>query len=342
MRAGRVFVLIVLAFLPAALAQAGPPAVKTQIRLDADGGFVAVAEEVTAAGAVIDTFRSGDLTLKVIGSPGSAVKAQRVADRKGRRDGVKLELSTSRPKKLADVDAYARTGRTVVGDLIALGMPGEEARAQFGDMDVADPAAAAATRRLSSTVLDAESLAALTAPTPSSTRPYDTQCASVSYQNGLIEGYGCSTLYLVAASGGDWWFNNKYKFSARSKDPTFWLCIPGTCPWRLYEVGWSLGWSTNNVVYDWEPSATVDQGGCSPMTLGATYHGFGISISGTVCPRKMQPWNLSGRRSGAEWLGLEQGTAWEATIGIQAVHSPTNAAASYSSPLSLSWIRWNT
>jgi hypothetical protein len=341
MRARRVFVLIVLALLPAGLVQAGSPAVRTQVRLDDADGFVAVAEEVTPAGAVIDTFRSGDVTLKVIGSPGSAVKAQR-AEGKGDREGISLELSTSRPKKLGDVDAYARSGRTVVGDLVALGMPADEARAQFGDMEVADPAAAAATRRLASSVLDPETFAAIAAPTPSSTKPYDTQCASVSYQNGIIEGYGCSTIYLVAASGGDWWFNNKYKFSARSNDGSFYLCIPGTCPWRLYEVGWSIAWSTNNIVYDWEPSATVDQGGCSPVTLGATYHGFGISISGTICPRKMQPWNLSGRKSGAEWLGLEQGTAWEATIGIQAVHSPPNAAASYSSPLTLSWIRWNT
>jgi hypothetical protein len=221
-------------------------------------------------------------------------------------------------------------------------MPEDEAREQFGDMEVADEAAAAATRQLASATLGREALEALAAPTPSTTKPYDTQCASVSYQNGLIEGYGCSTIFLVAASGTDWWFNNKYKFSARSKDPSNWLCFPGTCPWRLFEVGWSLGWAANNVLYDWEPTATVKHSSCGNVSLGASFHGFGISVSGPVCPERLQPWNMASRRSGAEWIGIEQGTAWLAAFGIQGIHSPPGAAASYNSPFSLQWARWNS
>ena len=343
MRAGRVFALIVIAFVPAAVAGAGAPPLNPQIRLvNPRDGFVPVAESVTPEGAVIDTFRSGDVTIKVIGSPGSSVRAKRVAADHPGRAGVAIELAASGPKDLDKAGAYARSGRTVVGDLVALGMPEDEARLQFGDMEVLDPGAASENRLLASTSVDAETLAVMTGTTTSSTKPWATQCASVSYQNGLIEGYGCSTLYLVAASNGDWWFNNKYKFSARSKDGTNWFCFPGTCPWRLFQVAWSLGWSTNNVVYDWDPSATLSQKECSTISIGATYHGAGISISGTVCPEILQPWNLSPRRSGAEWQGIEKSTAWEAAIGIQAVHSPPGAKASYSSPFSLIWARWNT
>ncbi len=342
MRAGRVFVLIVIAFLPAAATLGAPPALAPQIKLlSPTGGFVPVAEAVTREGAVIDTFRSGEVTFRVLGSPGSSVTAVRTGDPSTGRAGVAIELATTRPKRLDDAGAYARSGRTVVGDLVALGMPEDEARRQFGDMDTLDAEAAREARLLASTSLDAETMALLSAPTPSSTTPYDTQCASVSYQNGLIEGFGCSTLYLVAAANGDWWFNNKYKFSARSKDPTNWFCFPGTCPWRLVVVGWSLGWATNNVVYDWDPSATLNQKECTSISIGGSFHGAGISISGTICPDVLQPWNLSARRSGAEWRGVERGTAWEAAIGIQALHSPPNAAVSYSSPFELIWARWN-
>ena len=343
MRAGRVFVLIVLAFLPAAETQGAPPPLTTQIRLVGPAeGFVAVAEVVTPQGAVIDTFRSGDMTLKVIGSPGSTVKVRRAAEGAAGREGVAIALSTSRPKRLQDATTYARSGRTVVGDLVALGMPEDEARRQFGDMEVLDPEAAARTREMASTVTDPGILAAAFAARTSTTVPYDTQCASVSYQGGLIEGYGCSTLYLVAASGGDWWFNNKYRFSARSKDPTNWFCFPGTCPWRLFRMGWSLGWSSNNVLHEWDPGSTETISGCSSLSFSASYHGFGLSIGGTVCPEKLQPWNVGARSSGAEWLGLEQGTAWETAFGMQGIHSPPAAAASYSSPFTMTWARWNT
>jgi hypothetical protein len=281
------------------------------------------------------------VTIRIIGSPGSTLGARRLNDRATGRIGVALELAASRPKRPADADAYARSGRTVVGDLIALGMPEAEARRQFGDMDELDPGAADQTGLVASAVAMPPA-ARVSQAAASSTTPYDTQCASISYQGGSIEGYGCSTLYLVAASGGDWWFNSKFKFSARSKDPTNIFCVPGTCPWRLLEVGWSLGWVSGNVVYDWDPSATLSRKSCSSVSIGASYHGYGISISGTICPDRLQPWNLTSRQSGAEWLGLEQGTAWESAIGIQGVHSPPGAAASYSSSVSLTWARWNT
>ncbi len=343
MRAGRVFVLIVLAVLPVAETRGAPPPLATQIRLVGPAeGFVAVAEELTPQGAVIDTFRSGDVTVRVIGSPGSTVKASRVAERATGRDGVAIALASSRPKRLRDATAYARSGRTVVGDLVALGMAEDEARRQFGDMDVLDPQAAARSRQLASAATDPATLAGEFALRTSTTVPYDTQCASISYQGGLIEGYGCSTLYLVAASGGDWWFNNKYRFSARSKDPTNWFCFPGTCPWRLFKLGWSLGWSSGNVLHEWDPGSTVNMSGCSNVSFSGSYHGFGLSIGGTVCPEKLQPWNVGARGSGAEWLGLEQGTAWETAFGMQGIHSPPGAAASYSSPFSMTWARWNT
>ncbi len=343
MRAGRVFVVIVIAGLSAGPIQAAGPPPSTQIRLVGPAaGFVPVAERVTPQGAVIDTFRSGEITLRVIGSPGSTVRAQRTEDAASGKAGVTVELAATRPKDLTDASAYAHSGRSVVGDLVALGMSEEDARREFGDMQTLNPETAAETRLVASAATDDAALAAELAAATSSTVPYDTQCASISYEGGSIQGYGCSTLFLVAASGGDWWFNNKYKFSAHSTDPTALWCLIGTCPWRLAEIGWSLGWVKNNVLYDWDPVSTNKAHECATMLFSATFHGVGISISGTVCPEVIQPWNMGGRRSGAEWQGLEKGTAWEAAFGIQAIHSPPTAGVSYSSPFRLVYVRWNT
>ena len=343
MRAGRVFVVIVIAFLPTAAIQAAPPSPVTQIRLvGPNDGFVPVGEVVTPQGAVIDTFRSGEVTLRVIGWPGSTMSVRRTSEPAGGRSGVVVELGASRPKQLQDADAYARSGRSVVGDLMALGMPEEDARREFGDMDELDPVAVAAPVLLASADLDPAALVAAPSVTTSSTIPYDVQCASISYQGGIIEGYGCSTIFLIAASGSDWWFNNKYKVSARSKDPTALWCLIGTCPWRLFQLGWSLGWAKNNVLYDWDPSATNKARDCTSISFSASYHGVGVSVSGTVCPEVIQPWNMSGRRSGAEWQGLERGTAWESAFGIQAIHSPPGASVGHSSAFGLVWARWNS
>ncbi|NJD28942.1 MAG: hypothetical protein FIA92_11670 [Chloroflexi bacterium] len=343
MRAGRVFVLIVIALLPVGAIQAAPPPAATQIRLVGPAnGFVPVGEVVTRHGAVIDTFRNGAITLRVIGSPGATVRIERVAEATDGKAGLAIELAAKRPKNPDDAGAYARSGRSVVADLVALGMPEEDARREFGDMETLDPETAAQARLVASTAMDDATLAAELAVSTSSTIPYDTQCASISYEGGLIEGYGCSTIFRVAASGTDWWFNNKYKFSARSKDPTAFWCLVGTCPWRLAQVGWSLGWSKNNVLYDWEPVSTNKARECTSMTFSASFRGVGISISGNVCPEVIQPWDMGSRRSGAEWQGLEKGTAWEAAFGIQAIHSPPSAGGGYSSRFGLVYLRWNT
>ena len=340
---GIAFALLAIAAVPPALASRPPGPVTTGFKLVDSPGFAASSEVRHASGAVIDTFVSTDSTVRVIGWAGSKVKITKTHDNKSGRSTVTVDMRTSRPKTLEDAGRYKESGRSAVKDLVSLGVDPDFAQREFGDMDVMDPATAAAPVEMASTreyTVD-EIRAAATA---SSTTPYDTQCATVSTGGGEITGQGCSTLFQVAIpKAGDWWFNNKYKFSAHSTEAASIGCIVTHvgCPWRIFELGWSLQWASGgNQVYDWDPSSTINKSKCSSTTISAEYKGFKISYTTDICPDKIQPWNLTGTRSGSEWLGLEQGTAWEATIGLQALHSPPGAPASYSSPFSVQFVHF--
>jgi hypothetical protein len=156
-------------------------------------------------------------------------------------------------------------------------------------------------------------------------------CADVNAHGGKIVGRGCSTLFLVTQNGSDWWFNNKYKLSVHSTDTSF------PFPLRLILAAWDIRWASGNVVYDWDPDSDVPVGSCATVTASISERG-GISISGTVCPNNLGVWTLDSRRSGAQWTGTEKGTQWEVALGVQAVHSPPGAPASYVSTLGLACV----
>jgi hypothetical protein len=330
--AGALVSALVVATAMAAEALGVPSERGGQIRLTAGDGVVLAREQVTRSDAVIDTYVSRLGMVKVIGRPGSSITMQEAIDPATGRRTASLRFSASRPKTKSEADAYRRSGRSTVADLVALGMPYEQAVREFGDMDTlsGSPSSARIGGRQVASV-SATPPRGLPAQAVSATTPYDTLCASVSYDSGKINGYGCSTLYLVAASGGDWWFNNKYKFSVHSSDGS-WIR-----PQRLFEVGWGLSWTTNNVVYDWEPDATVNRNDCGNVRLGLSAKGASITIEAPICPSRISPWNLGPTRSGSLWQGIEKGQDYEAAIGVQAVHSPPNAAASYDSPFKLVW-----
>jgi hypothetical protein len=170
------------------------------------------------------------------------------------------------------------------------------------------------------------------------TRPFwlsqswDTQCATITEGAGHIHGYGCSTYYRTYANGGDWWFNDTMKVSAYSDDTSWWR------PKRLIQLGWRITWATNNVIYDWSPDATINTN-CGNVTVGVTSPYGGVTIGGTVCPSNLSPWTVSSTRSGGVWNGLESGAnVWEAAVAAQSVHNPPNAAASYQSAWTLTYM----
>jgi hypothetical protein len=233
---------------------------------------------------------------------------------------------------------------SAVAALIALGADPQTALSQFGSLDTLDGSTPSSDVTLAAAATGpAITLASYRAPSAappvinavSTTTPYDTQCATINTEKGLVQGYGCSTLYLVYANGGDWFFNSKYKLSAQSTSTALF-------PLRLRSVAWRLGWATNNLIYDWDPSSSNPIGNCETVTssLGAAlpYVSSGISISSQICPSTFGPWGpITNLQSGAVWDGAESGTAFEAAIGTQQMHDPANASSSHTSTYSITW-----
>ena len=317
------------------LGSAGPldavqPTVQTAIHVATANGFRGIAERRLADGSALDTFQSSDAVIKVVGGQGSSVSFVRdVASSQ-----VELSITTTRPKTLADAVAGQRASHSAVAALIALGMDPTRALAEFGGLDTPDGSISESDRLLvagssqhgqpASARLVVSDGRAVSRATVSTRTPYAEQCASVSQVHGLVQGYGCSTYYLVFMNALDWRFTSKYKFSVQSVDHALF-------PLRLRQAAWGIDWAAKNVLTDWDPSATKPIVSCTNMTIGSSGSYANISISATVCPDSLGPTALQGADSGAIWNGAERDNDFEAAIGTQEVHSPPGAAATFTS-----------
>jgi hypothetical protein len=284
--------------------------------------FTRVAE-VLGNGALRTTLTDGTVTIRVVGDVGATVKVSRPTN------GVSIQHTSTRPKTEQDAQRYAASGRSAQGDLRALGAPESVVR-QFADMQVAKPPK------------DARAAAAAVDPN----EPYAGMCVEVT-GGPEVKGYGCSTLFRVAAKrNGDWWLNAEYRVvaygtaSMNLQCNLFGFAGASYCPARLTSLGWGIGWGKGNQVTDWDPYATTEVGKCSKVTMGGNYHGAGVSVSNDVCPDRLRDWRVGQLFSGAEWQGIERGTQTQAAIGTQGVHSPPGAPASWHSVVSMQWLRF--
>jgi hypothetical protein len=279
-----------------------------------------VAERRLPNGAVIASVRTGEVAVSFIGHPGSGFSVSAGGS------SASAAIQTTRPKTARDANAYADAGRSVIDDLVALGMPAAEAQRQFGDLATLDGTEALVSRQLVK-VRDPRPAA----PAAAGSTPYDTQCASINVAEGKITGYGCSTFFLVHQDGNDWWLTTKMKVSAHSNDESWFS------PKRLTQLGWRASWSTGNVLYDWDPYTTREIGSCLTLTVKSSSPWADVSVQGTVCPDSLGPWSVTTARSGGIWNGMERGTDYEGALATQAVHSPPGAAVSYQSAWTLSY-----
>lgn len=159
-------------------ASAAPPAGVPggAIAVEVANGFETVGEQHRPDGTVLSTFASPTETVRTIAwDEGATIsffpgKATAATDRAAAHGSLLVASGTERPKDPADVNRLHDSGRTVVGDLVALGMPRADAERIFGDMETMDgsnpytgaPGAAESTQRnvmtlASSTTRDSES-----------------------------------------------------------------------------------------------------------------------------------------------------------------------------------------
>ena len=284
---------------------------------------MADAPSSNTAGATVKLARSGDAVVRTLARDGSAVVVGNAAPAGGGH--VTVTMRTTRPKTARDASSYRRSGRSVVGDLVALGMSPAEARREFGDMETLtmDPVAEQS--------LATPSRAPVSGGGGSAVTPYDTQCAAIDVADGRITGYGCATFYLVRRDGTDWWLTTKMKLSAHSNDESWFY------PKRLTQLGWRVGWGSGNTLYDWDPYSTRPVGQCLTVTVKSSSPYGDVSVQGNVCPDSLGPWSVTTARSGGIWNGMERGTDYEGALATQAVHSPPGAPVAYQSAWTLSY-----
>src|SRR5688500_540986 len=140
-------------------------------------GIAPVTVRTLPNGAAISSVQAGDVSVTFIVRAGSSVSATSV-------DGsVQASMRTTRPKSMRDASAYREAGRSVIGDLVALGMPRGEAERQFGDMATLDGAGDGADVVSRQLVRLRSTAAALAA---GASTPYDTQCAAINVAEGKI------------------------------------------------------------------------------------------------------------------------------------------------------------
>jgi hypothetical protein len=331
--ASAAFALLLVATTTGATAAATPARGESLIMIDEADGFVAVGERVTAQGSIVATFRSAAATVGVVGGRGSSVSFHSPAAGPDRPVTLQLSMSATRPKTAADATAYRDSGRTLVGDLMALGMPREEAELQFGDLATLDGGSPVISKQLVRVGDEPSRTAAVstTAATQAAGTPYATQCASISVGGGKITGYGCSTFFLVHQSGSDWWLMTKMKVSAHSSDESWFS------PKRLTQLGWRVTWGAGNVLHDWDPYSTQPVGQCATLTVKSSSPWADVSVQGNVCPDSLGPWSVTTARSGGIWNGMERGTDYEGALATQAVHSPPGAPVAFQSAWTLSY-----
>lgn len=267
------------------------------------------------AGAAFGVVFSDEVEVRTLARDGSVVATRHTPPARGQRGNVTISMKTTRPKTGRDASAYRRAGRSVVGDLVALGMLPAEARREFGDME---------TLALNQPLVP-------TSGGTSTVTPYDTQCAAINVADGKITGYGCATFFLVRQDGTDWWLTSKMKVSAHSSDESWFS------PKRLTQLGWRVTWGSGNILYDWDPYGTRSVGACVTLTVKSSSPFGDVSVQGNICPESLGPWSVTTARSGGIWNGMERGTDYEGALATQAVHSPPGAPVSYQSAWTLSY-----
>ena len=153
--------------------------------------------------------------VRTLAGDGSVVTTRHTAPSAAKPGAVTVSMKTTRPKTARDASAYRRAGRSVMGDLVALGMSRAEAQRQFGDMETL------AVRGVRQPAAEPAGLIAGCRRGSSTATPYDTQCAAISVAGRQDHRLWCATFFLVRQDGADWWLTSKMKVSARSSDESW-------------------------------------------------------------------------------------------------------------------------
>ncbi len=312
----------------------------------------------------------------VSGPVGSAAVLTETQSPDGRTGSAELSIQTPDDKALgvdpmAKAEAYAASGRSVVVEAMAAGIPYEQAVAEFGDMDPASvPTKAGALAVLAETAAQSGSAGESGAAAPGGSAggsgsatsrpasrvaparvvpsilktggapmPYDSACADI-YYNSQQYSHACDIRYLDYARNGQWYLSHKMKVSAAYD--SFWSALTSANVYVVYGSGGTANGGKGTMWTDFDPYTTESVGRCGTWTAGVQdpKTGANIAYSGTVCPSSIGPvWTARAQRTykgyGAIWRGRSSSAKGAVAAGV--VNNPSGSTASRSVHTHFSW-----
>jgi hypothetical protein len=303
----------------------------------------------------------------VSGPEGSTAVLTETQSADGRTGSADLSIQTPDDKVLgvdpvAKAQAYAASGRSVVVEAMAAGIPYEQAVAEFGDMDPDSvPTKARALAALGATATpngptrpgttgsssttatpsrssasrpptreEPDRVAPAVLKTGGAPMPYDSACADIYYGREQYS-HACDVRYLDYARSGQWYLSHKMKVSAAYD--SFWSALTSANVYVVYGSGGTGNGGKGTMWADFDPYTTEAVGRCGTWTAGVQdpKTGANIAYSGTICPSSIGPvWTARAQRTykgyGAVWRGRSSSAKGAVAAGV--VNNPSGSTAS--------------
>ena len=246
-------------------------------------------------------------TVRVAGPSGSTVTVPRPA-RNHAMATIRPPASLHKHSLAALAEAYARSGKSIAQDAMAVGYSAAQAR------KLARQAAGTHAR---------------TAYSPG--QIIETPCASVSGDSNNAYGRACDVQKMVQDNGGgNWIVGDETTSSGNDTGPFRWNTLESLTAYVNY--------GANNTIVQWKPGSSVPEGNCSTVSLSLSYDNVGLSDSETVCPDREDPYGTgTANKFGAQWSGCDTSNYVEGADSVDVDNNPSNASVWPGVTVGISW-----
>lgn len=150
-----------------------------------------------------------------------------------------------------------------------------------------------------------------------STPHFSDGCAEV--DNAKHWMYGCYKRYAGNTTSSGRYYGQSSIGTAKSK--SHWMLVKARTH-HDYNNG-------NGQLREWRPTSAINRGSCGNVSLGLTYRGMDIGVSGDICPSKLEP-SVSSKHFWGQWQS--SWGAWRSardTEAIDAIYSANTGATGF-------------
>jgi hypothetical protein len=134
--------------------------------------------------------------------------------------------------------------------------------------------------------------------------------------------HGCDVTRRVGASGQVWYLTDEAESTATLHDTGCQYCD------HLTGLKFGLSYGGGNTIQHWLPSGTQDVGSCVSNTVSLSFHGVGVSSTGTQCPATFGVYTSTSTAFSTKWDGQGHGPNNGArdTHAVDAVYNGASAS----------------